>query len=159
MKYYSYMWLREDGTPYYVGAGCGRRAFTNNGHTCYRPKAERILIFPRESWDEAIATEKKLISNWGRKDLGTGCLYNFTNGGDGQVGRKCSAETRKKLSLAAQGKKNALGYKHTTLAGTSEQLREWGLRGAEAFRRTTTPEQRHAFAVRAGNCQTPEQKN
>ncbi len=86
-QFYAYMWLRENGTPYYVGKGSGDRAFTSRGHTCHKPKnVSRIVILNRGSEDEAFETEKELIMNWGRKDLGTGCLRNRTDGGDGVSG-------------------------------------------------------------------------
>jgi hypothetical protein len=86
-QFYVYLWLREDGTPYYVGKGHGKRAFTSKDHTCHKPVDDsRILILNRDSEQEAFETEKELIANWGRKDLGTGCLRNLTNGGDGVSG-------------------------------------------------------------------------
>jgi hypothetical protein len=77
MDYYTYLWLREDGTPYYVGKGCGKRAFERSGHTCLPPKDKnRILLqdFPDET--SAFAAEVFLIAHYGRLDLGTGCLRN-----------------------------------------------------------------------------------
>ncbi len=103
-RFYAYMWLREDGTPYYAGKGTGRRAW-HFKHTMNRPKnRSRILIFNRSSEAEAFETEKELIRNWGRKDNGTGILRNFTDGGEGTSGQKCSDEQRIALSKIKTGK-------------------------------------------------------
>src|SRR5207253_2449071 len=42
-----------------------------------------ILVQPYPSEADAFAAEVFLISYFGRKDLGTGCLRNLTDGGDG----------------------------------------------------------------------------
>ena len=55
------------------------------------------------SEDEAFDLEIKLIAEYGRKDLGTGCLLNFTDGGEGLSNP--SKETREKISQANIGKK------------------------------------------------------
>lgn len=82
MEFYSYLWLREDGTPWYAGKGSGKRAYVQHEHF-YPPKDRScILIFPRASEAEAFATEIELIRNWGRLDIGTGCLHNHTDGGE-----------------------------------------------------------------------------
>jgi hypothetical protein len=81
--YYTYLWLREDGTPYYVGKGKGRRAFMSQGHKVNRPKQrERIVIYPAASEADAFEAEIALIWYYGRIDIGTGILHNRTNGGD-----------------------------------------------------------------------------
>jgi hypothetical protein len=99
--FYAYLWLREDGTPYYVGKGQGLRAFRSKAHAVRRPKdAKRIFVLPRSSEQEAFATEIELINNWGRLDLGTGCLRNRTDGGQGSS--NVSAEIRLKRSVAAK---------------------------------------------------------
>lgn len=96
------MWLREDGTPYYVGKGTGNRAFTK--HRCrlnhVPPPKERILVqeFPDES--AAFAAEVFLISFYGRKDLGTGCLVNFSAGGEGFVEVLRTKEHNRKIGQA-----------------------------------------------------------
>jgi len=83
IMYYSYLWLREDRTPYYAGKGKGNRAFTSKDHGVHCPKEkERIVIYSAESEADAFETEIALIWYYGRKDLGTGCLRNLTNGGD-----------------------------------------------------------------------------
>lgn len=113
-KYYAYMWLRADGTPYYVGKGKGNRAFINIGHVVHRPKdRSRILVFERNSEVEAFETEKELILNWGRKDLGMGCLYNHTSGGEGASGYKWTEEQRQALRELNAGERNPFfGKKH-----------------------------------------------
>lgn len=82
-KYYCYFYLREDGTPYYVGKGCGNRINSKYHPGIYLPpKNRRIIISENLSEKEAYELEKKYIKFYGRKDLGTGILYNRTDGGD-----------------------------------------------------------------------------
>src|ERR1039457_4599489 len=75
--FYTYLYLREDGTPYYVGKGKGKRAFTNQGRSVRRPKdISRILIQRWFNEDEAFEIERYYIRLFGRKDIGTGLLRN-----------------------------------------------------------------------------------
>ena len=115
MGFYAYLYIRDDGTPYYAGKGCRNRAFSNSGRTlCHRPKdGSRILIFERASEKEAFETEIELIRNWGRKDLGNGCLYNMTDGGEGASGYKFTEEQKQKFREINKGEGNPFfGKKH-----------------------------------------------
>jgi hypothetical protein len=116
-KFYTYLWLREDGTPYYVGKGCGDRAFKNYGHGVRYPGRGRTLVqeFPSEA--DAFAAEIFFISYYGRKDLGTGCLRNHTDGGEGCAGRRYSLETRKKMSESRIGMIFSEEHKHNLSRG------------------------------------------
>ena len=96
--FYTYLWLREDGTPYYVGKGKGNRAYVN--HRIGKAPLGRIVIYPAESEVDAFETEVALIWYYGRKDLGTGCLRNLTDGGDGVSGHRHSAESIKRMQEA-----------------------------------------------------------
>lgn len=114
--FYTYLYLRLDGSPYYVGKGKQGRAFHKAGHWVPVPSVDRIIIqeFPDEA--AAFAAEVFLISFYGRKNLGTGSLLNRTDGGEGPAGRvwKPSEETRKRMSAASKGIKNSFyGCKHT----------------------------------------------
>lgn len=83
-QFYVYLYVREDRTPYYVGKGSGNRWSENYGRPCQRPKDRtRIIVKECFSESEAYATEKHLILLYGRKDLGTGCLHNRSEGGEG----------------------------------------------------------------------------
>lgn len=105
-SFYTYLWLREDGTPYYIGKGKGKRGFEthkNRHHIVGVPKDEVNIItqeFPTEA--EAFEAEILLISFYGRKDLGTGCLRNLTNGGEGNAGKIISEEQKHKLNIASR---------------------------------------------------------
>ena len=78
--YYTYAYLREDGTPYYIGKGKGKRYKTQ--HNVPVPPADRILFLKTNlTEDEAYEHEIYMISVFGRKNNGTGILRNLTDGG------------------------------------------------------------------------------
>lgn len=95
--FYTYLWLREDGTPYYVGKGRGERAYEvhrSSSRVMKAPPKERIVVHPAESEADAFETEVALVWYYGRKDLGLGCLRNLSNGGEGPAGRACTESTK-----------------------------------------------------------------
>ena len=84
-NFYVYGYLREDGTPYYIGKGCGSRATKCYGRTVHPPEDKNRIVFYKEnlSEDEAFDLEKQLIAEYGRKNNNTGILHNKTSGGEG----------------------------------------------------------------------------
>jgi hypothetical protein len=107
-NYYTYAYLREDGTPYYIGKGKAGR-INNKLHTINLPPEEGRRIFLKQNLtdEEARKHEIYMISVLGRKDLGTGILRNMTNGGEGCAGRVLSEETKKKLSEVHKNRKKS----------------------------------------------------
>jgi hypothetical protein len=104
--FYTYAYLREDGTPYYIGKGKGRRAFRKE-RLISTPPIERILFLKKNLTEtDAFKHEIYMIAVFGRKDLGTGILRNMTDGGEGMSGHIPSAETIVKLRISHQGKKH-----------------------------------------------------
>lgn len=97
--YYTYAWLRVDGSPYYIGKGQRKRAWRKSHKGVRRPKDEsRVLILKQNlTENESFRHEVYMISVFGRKDLGTGILHNRTNGGEGSSGRVCLPSTRKRI--------------------------------------------------------------
>lgn len=86
--YYTYAYLREDRTPYYIGKGKGYRAYYKRKSEVKPPKDKSRIIFLKQNLieEEAFKHEIYMIAVFGRKDLGTGILYNRTDGGDGISG-------------------------------------------------------------------------
>jgi hypothetical protein len=109
--YYTYAYLREDKTPYYIGKGKGDRAYKKSKNDIKPPKDKiRILLLKQNLTEaEAFKHEIYMIDVFGRKDLGTGILHNRTDGGDGASGAIRSEETKRKLSEAKKGNTNCLG--------------------------------------------------
>lgn len=112
MNYYVYQYLRENGTPYYIGMGKGKRAYNKHyyGVGCIRPKdLSRIdFLYTNITQDQAWAFEIFWIAVYGRKDLGTGILYNRTNGGGTAAttkGKKLTGEHKQKISAGGKGTK------------------------------------------------------
>ena len=98
-SYYVYAYLRKDNTPYYIGKGKGRRAYSKNRSIHFPSDKSRIVFYQTGLKEEdAFLLEKLYIKLFGRKDLGTGVLYNMTDGGDGASGIIKSDKTRIKTS-------------------------------------------------------------
>jgi hypothetical protein len=107
MIYYTYAFLREDRTPYYIGKGKGNRAYRRRYKGEVKPPKDksRILILKQNlTEEESFRHEVYMIAVFGRKDLGTGILHNKTDGGEGASGVIPSDETKRKISKALKGK-------------------------------------------------------
>jgi len=115
MYYYTYAYLREDKTPYYIGKGKGNRAYKKHRKGIGVPKDKSRIIFLKQNLteEEAFRHEIYMIAVFGRKDLGTGILHNLTDGGDGASGYVFSEETKRKQSEAHKGNTTWLGKTHS----------------------------------------------
>ena len=97
-EYYVYAYLREDGTPYYIGKGNALkyRAYENHGRRFPVPPRDRIKILLENLTEEqAFSNEIDFIAWYGRKDNNTGILRNLTDGGEGASGYKHTEESKK----------------------------------------------------------------
>lgn len=121
MQYYTYAYLREDGTPYYIGKGENDRIYRKGKKEIKPPNDKSRVIFLKQNLTEedAFKHEIYMIAVFGRKDLGTGILRNRTNGGEGLSnpspeslekrvkqyrGVPRPEEVRKKISASHKGK-------------------------------------------------------
>jgi hypothetical protein len=97
--YYTYAYLREDRTPYYIGKGKGNRLYESNKRKTKPPKDKSRIIFLKQNLteEEAFKHEIYMIAIFGRKDLGTGILHNRTDGGEGASGAIRSLEFKENL--------------------------------------------------------------
>jgi hypothetical protein len=143
--FYAYLWLRENGTPYYAGKGTKHRAYVK--HVIGKPPTkDRIVIYPAESEEDAYATEMALIWYYGRKDLGTGMLCNSSEGGEGgrpMLGRKHSSST-KQLMSKVHTENPSLGFKGKEWQTESKEKLSAAMK---LWWEKLTPEQRKEQAV------------
>ena len=117
---YVYCYLREDGTPYYVGIsedGTGKRPFGHHAVAVPKKHVERVRVMRSGlSYEEAQQLEIRYIKHYGRKDLGTGILRNQTDGGDGAKGAIRSDSTKSKQSAASTRYQNPAEREKTALS-------------------------------------------
>lgn len=105
-NFYTYAYLREDGTPYYVGKGTGKRAWKKHFKVPVPKESRRIQLLHTDlTEDQALLLEKQLIAQHGRKDLGTGILINRTDGGEGSTGYVPTDEIKYLCGSSFRGKK------------------------------------------------------
>ena len=106
--YYVYAYLRQDGSPYYIGKGSGKRAWYKGRGEIGRPTDKSKIIIVENNLTEvgALALERRLIRWYGRLDTGSGILRNKTDGGDCPPSFRSkthTSETRQKMSEAKKG--------------------------------------------------------
>lgn len=134
-KYYIYLHIRKnDCLPFYIGKGCGKRAYNIHGRSNlwkkFTKKYEYIVTFLKTnlSNEDAFKLEIEYIKLYGRRNKGNGSLLNLTDGGDGALfisdlvknkisqskkGIKLSEETKKKMSESNKGISRNKGIPHT----------------------------------------------
>lgn len=131
-KYFLYRHIRIDTNQvFYIGVGTKtyhlntfneiyRRAFLKAGRNNLWNKIVsksdyRIeIVLESDDYGFILLKEREFIKLYGRRDLNLGTLCNFTDGGEGNQNmpkRKCSEETKLKMSLSSIGVKKSSQHK------------------------------------------------
>ena len=117
-RFYIYAYLRENGTPYYIGKGTGRRAYQKNHNVSVPLKYNIRILETNLSNIGALALERFYIRWYGRLNNNTGILENLTDGGESTFGWIPTEETKNKIRQKAIGRVSSMkgkksGYQHT----------------------------------------------
>ena len=133
-KFYVYAYIRSStsahgniGSPYYIGKGTGYRAWHRSNHKYTAvPKNKQYIILVSQNLTNigAQALERRLIRWYGRIDIGTGCLRNRTDGGEGTSGWTHSAATRKQMSRSHSPRSNIHSHSDEHKKQLQRNLRE-----------------------------------
>jgi hypothetical protein len=155
-RFYVYAYLRsrpskygEIGSPYYIGKGQTDRRFSKF-HNAKPPQdpANNVLLKEGLAETDALVEEIRLIKLYGRIDIGTGCLRNRTDGGDGTSGFIHPSESKEKMRLSHVGEirpcrsqetrnkmsQAHLGRKKSPEAAKKSRLARTGVKRSPEFR-------------------------
>jgi len=103
-NYYTYAYLKENGTPYYIGKGKGNRCFDGRGKNCNLPKDRSKIIKLKKNLTEkeAFKHEIYMIAVLGKKCDGTGILMNIADGGNAPPKMHGNASPTKRPEVRAK---------------------------------------------------------
>lgn len=145
--YYVYMYLKENGTPFYVGKGKSNRHLAhlqearkpstkdtnklkiNTIKKMLNEGKEPKIVFVDKNMDEdsAFELEEFLISEIGRIDLKTGTLTNLSNGGEGAAGQSRDMSGENNPNYKNRGELSPMwGRKHTDETKLKSSLAQKG---------------------------------
>lgn len=135
MIYYVYQYLREDGSPYYIGMGHGSRIRDPHSGIKVPKKEFRKFIQENISETDALRLERILTEKYGLIIDGTGILENKIHGGHasprGMLGKKQREDSRLKISLGNKGKirteEHKENYRRPKSAEHAEKIRQANL--------------------------------
>ena len=106
--YYVYAYIRKNNsnnamanTPYYIGKGKDRRAWSKQHNVKIPTDSDYIVILECNLTEVgALALERRYIQWYGRINNQTGILHNLTDGGEGTSGKIVNSQVRSAISHA-----------------------------------------------------------
>jgi len=118
------------GQPVYVGKGTGDRDISHWSRGSHNKPFQDFIshlkqrgltaicerVFETEREEEAFAKEIELISLYGRKDLGTGTLFNRTDGGEGASGAIRTERQKESIRVDSLDKWQRAEYRSKVIA-------------------------------------------
>jgi hypothetical protein len=141
-RFYVYQYLRDDGTPYYIGKGSGKRIM-NPHFVEVPPNKRREFVQTGMTEVAALALEESLTKKYGLLIDGSGILENKIHGGGpagrrGFLGKTHSEDTKRRISDAQKGAKRTAeqrgNYKGTAASLEAEEVRKDKIRLANINR-------------------------
>lgn len=134
MKFYVYVYRdprpRKNNVPVYVGKGTGDRDASHWLRGSHNKPLQDFLshlrgvglvathqrVFETDDEQEAFAKEMQLIEQYGRRDSGTGTLFNRTDGGEGPSGVMWTDGQREVLRKDSEDKWQRPEYRAKVIA-------------------------------------------
>lgn len=142
----------KNNQPVYVGKGTGDRDISHWSKGSHNKPFQDFIahlkqrgfvaicqrVFETEDEEIAFAKERELVALYGRRDLGTGSLFNRTDGGEGASGAIRTAEEREFLRADSLDKWQRPEYRAKVVAAQQAAQRTPEARARKATASTAT---------------------